>query len=85
MTGELEGWLRLGLTKGVGSATQRTLLATFGLPEQIFNVDRSAIAAVVGTALADQVLAQPDRAMLAKTMAWAETADRKSTRLNSSH
>ncbi|HRD33908.1 MAG TPA: DNA-processing protein DprA [Rhodocyclaceae bacterium] len=74
MTGELEGWLRLGLTKGVGSATQRTLLATFGLPEQIFNVDRSAIAAVVGTALADQVLAQPDRAMLAKTMAWAETA-----------
>lgn len=74
MTGELEGWLRLGLAKGVGPATQRTLLAAFGLPEQIFNVDRSAIAAVVGTALADQVLAQPDRAMLAKTMAWAETA-----------
>lgn len=74
MTEGLEGWLRLGLAKGVGPASQRMLLAAFGLPEQLFATDRTAIAAVVGTALAEQVLAEPDPAVIAKTLAWAERA-----------
>lgn len=73
MTEGLAGWLRLGLAKGVGPASQRTLLAAFGLPEQIFATDRTAIVSVVGPAVADQLLAEPDQAMIAKTLAWAQT------------
>lgn len=71
MTEGLEGWLRLALAKGVGPASQRTLLAAFGLPEQIFATDRTAIASVVGTVVADQLLAEPDPALIAESLAWA--------------
>lgn len=73
MSEGLEGWLRLSLAKGVGPASQRTLLAAFGLPEQVFATARTAIVSVVGPAVADQLLAEPDQAMIAKTLAWAQT------------
>lgn len=74
MTEGLEDWLRLGLAKGIGPATQRTLLAAFGLPARIFATDRTAIASLVGTVVANQLLAEPDQAIIARTLAWAETA-----------
>lgn len=73
MSEGLEGWLRLGLAKGVGPASQRTLLAAFGLPEQIFATTRTAIVSVVGPAVADQLLAEPDQAMITKTLVWAQS------------
>ena len=34
---ELKAWLRLQLTPGVGMGTARTLLAQFGLPQQLYS------------------------------------------------
>ena len=71
----LAHWLRLVLARGVGAATQRNLLAAFGLPEAIFAASRAALAAVVGTRMAQAVLAEPDTAQIERTLAWANEPD----------
>ena len=68
---ELAGWLRLTLRPGVGAERQRALLAAFGLPEQIFAASRSAIASVVGAAVADLLRAPPDNEKVDAALAWA--------------
>lgn len=50
LTTELEGWLRLALTPGVGDTTARALLVTFGSPESIFLQNRAALAAIASPA-----------------------------------
>lgn len=45
---ELAGWLRLTLTPGVGNATARKLLASFGLPERVFAQSGAALRQVAG-------------------------------------
>ena len=45
---ELAAWLRLLLTPGVGNESARKLLATFGLPEDVFRQSPPALRAVVG-------------------------------------
>ena len=50
--GELALWLRLTLTPGVGNATARSLLASFGLPETIFRQTATALRQVVSEKLA---------------------------------
>ena len=40
---DLTAWLRLTLTPGVGNATARRLLQTFGLPQQIFQQTAAAL------------------------------------------
>ena len=40
---DLTAWLRLTLTPGVGNATARRLLQTFGLPQQIFQQSHQAL------------------------------------------
>ncbi len=57
---ERDAWLRLKLTPGVGDATARKLLAAFGLPPDLFAQPRAALAAVVGPALAERLLAEPE-------------------------
>ena len=40
---ELEGWLRLALTPGIGNTTLRRLLAAFGLPQAVFDQPDAAL------------------------------------------
>jgi DNA processing protein len=68
----LTPWLRLGLTPGVGPQTQRKLLAAFGLPEQIYAAAHGALAAVVGAALATQLLDYDASAAVDQTLAWLD-------------
>ena len=71
---DLADWLRLARVPGVGTQGQRALLAAFGLPGHIFAAGRGALAAVVGGAAADAVLAAPARADIEPTLAWAGEA-----------
>lgn len=64
-------WLRLTLCPGLGPAAQRTLLAAFGLPEQVFAAGRSAITSVVGGPSADLVFAAPNQARIDAALAWS--------------
>ncbi|MCB1956663.1 MAG: DNA-processing protein DprA [Rhodocyclaceae bacterium] len=67
----LAAWLRLSLTPGLGDAGQRSLLAAFGLPDQIFAASRPALARVVGDRIA-AVLVDADReAAVSEHLAWA--------------
>ncbi len=65
-------WLRLSLIPGIGGASQRKLLAAFGLPERIFAADRAALGAVIGERAADRLLASDVRDAVAAALAWAE-------------
>ena len=69
---ELEAWLRLKLTPGVGDASARKLLAAFGLPPAILAQPRAALAAVVGPALAERLLTEPEgwRELCEQTRRW---------------
>lgn len=71
---DLADWLRLARVPGVGTQGQRALLAAFGLPGHIFAAGRGALAAVVGGAAADAVLAAPAQADIERTLAWAGEA-----------
>lgn len=53
---ELRHWLRLAAIPGIGRETQRRLLKAFGLPEAIFATGFSALSAVLGPALAENLL-----------------------------
>jgi len=54
---ELGSWLRLTLTAGVGNSTARKLLASFGMPQSIFQQSTATLAQVVSLAQA-QALSQ---------------------------
>ena len=71
---DLADWLRLARVPGVGTQGQRALLAAFGLPGHIFTAGRGALAAVVGGAAADALLAAPAQADIERTLAWAGEA-----------
>jgi len=47
---ELDAWLRLSLTPGVGDVSARRLLTAFGLPEQVFAQSEAALRQVVSAA-----------------------------------
>ena len=71
--GELAAWLRLTGAAGVGSETCRTLLAAFGLPQEVFAATRSQLARGVPQRTVDALTAAPDDRLLALTersMAW---------------
>jgi DNA processing protein len=57
---ELSAWLRLQLTPGVGNASARRLLATFGLPQALFSQPQVSLEQVVSSAQADALLAPPE-------------------------
>lgn len=56
---DLDGWLRLSLTPGVGSVSARRLLSAFGLPEQVFLQPAAALRQVVGEAQVQALLQVP--------------------------
>jgi len=57
---ELEGWLRLTLTPGVGNSTARKLLSAFGLPQSVFGQPLSALRHVVSETQALALRHTPD-------------------------
>ena len=67
---ELRSWLRLTSVPGIGPERQRQLLAAFGLPEQVFAAKRSALAEVIGSKLADQLLDHDTEAGIARALGW---------------
>lgn len=71
MTDGIADWLRFALAP-VSPARQRSLLAAFGLPGNIFAQSRSYLASVAGTDAADALLKEPDPGALNATLDWAE-------------
>lgn len=73
---ELEAWLRLTLTPGVGSDSARRLLAAFGLPPHVFDQTSAALREVVGPAQASALLKVPDTlaAQVQATQDWLGAA-----------
>ena len=53
---DLEAWLRLSLTAGLGGEGLRKLLVVFGGPEQVLGASRLALTAVVSGKVADAIL-----------------------------
>ncbi|MFT3718366.1 DNA-processing protein DprA [Pseudorhodoferax sp.] len=73
---ELDAWLRLLGTPGVGNATARRLLRAFGTPEAVFARDEAVLAQAVPAGVA-QALRQPPpghAALLEATLAWLQEA-----------
>ena len=66
----LADWLRFAHAP-VSPARQRSLLAAFGLPGNIFAQSRSHLANVVGHEAADALLKEPDPVALEAALAWA--------------
>ena len=67
----LAAWLRFALTP-VSPAQQRSLLAVFGLPGNIFAQPRSHLVSVAGHEVADALLREPDPAAMEAALAWAD-------------
>jgi DNA processing protein len=53
---DLEAWLRLSLTSGLGGESFRKLLSAFGGPEQVLGASRTALTRVVSGKIADAIL-----------------------------
>jgi len=73
-TDELEGWLRLALTPGIGNVAARKLLAAFGLPSTLFARSPSDWRQVVTAAQADALGQLPAElpALLDRTLEWLQ-------------
>ena len=73
---ELQTWLRLTLTPGVGLDSARKLLAAFGLPEQVFGQTAAALRQIVSATQATALLTEPAGLpdLLARTWDWLHEA-----------
>ena len=73
---ELAAWLRLLLTRGIGSITARRLLAAFGQPQAVFLQPREALRCIVSSRQADALLHAPAElpAQLAAVQQWLRSA-----------
>ena len=70
----LTDWLRLAQIQGIGPATARKLLSTFGLPENIFSASHASLRQVVSERLARAILtsaSDEEQQHIATTIAWA--------------
>lgn len=74
---ELEAWLRLTLTPGVGNDAARRLLAAFGLPQAIFEQPAVALRQVLTSAQAGAIQQVPEAlpALLQTTRDWLAAAE----------
>lgn len=70
---DVESWLRLGLTEGVGGGALRQLLVAFGDPDRVLAASRSALESVVKKSVAASVfLRKVDEERFVKTLKWLE-------------
>ena len=67
---ELCGWLRLGLTPGVGNSTARKLLRVFGLPASIFTRTATELARYVSAKQTAALLSEPPELPLLLETTW---------------
>ena len=74
---ELEGWLRLGLTPGVGDRTAHKLLSAFGLPDAVFSQSQAALRTCVSERVAQSLCQRPQGldALLECTWQWLQGGD----------
>ncbi len=70
--GELATWLRLALTPRIGPASARRLLAAFGLPQQVFQADPTALRDLLQPAQVQALRSEPPgwAAQVEATWAW---------------
>src|SRR5574338_132212 len=68
---DLPDWLRLTLVPGIGGERQRKLLAALGTPAQVFAAGRTAVATVIGGALADRLFDTDTREAADTALDWA--------------
>lgn len=73
---ELEAWLRLEATPGVGNTTARQLLAAFGLPQQVFEASATSLEQVVSARVRAALQQVPDGlpAALETTWVWLQAS-----------
>src|SRR5262245_12330668 len=71
---ELAAWLRLTETPQVGNETARRLLASFGLPQAIFEASESALREVVSESQVGALVSEPEHfpGLLDTTLKWLE-------------
>jgi DNA processing protein len=74
---ELEGWLRLSLTPGVGNGTARKLLAAFGLPPDVFAQSQERLLQLVSPAQAAALAEAPPGLadLMARTLDWLQAGE----------
>ena len=70
-TDALANWLRLTLAPGIGSETQRRLLADFGLPDHIFAASAATLGRTVPLQQAERLLSHDSGNQIAMALAWA--------------
>ena len=73
---DLQAWLRLTLTPGIGNAAMRRLLQAFGLPQSVFQQSGAALGQCVSSAQAQALLQEPPglAALLDTTWQWLHAA-----------
>ncbi|MCD6025861.1 MAG: dprA [Solimicrobium sp.] len=62
---EINSWIRLTSTDGIGCEAARKLLTTFGLPENIFSASYQALRQIVSERQANALIAPPSKETLA--------------------
>ena len=72
MDPELEAWLTLSLTEGLGNQACARLLVAFGSPQQVLAASRRALAEVVPAGVAAVIGAVPPREKLAAVAEWLD-------------
>ena len=85
---ELEAWLRLLLTPGVGNESARKLLAAFGSAQSIFEQSEAALLAIGSARLVEAIQTEPEelKGQLSSTLAWlAAGEDRCVVNLGEAH
>ena len=70
---ELAAWIKLSLIPGLGGQSLRKLLSTFGLPQRVLAVGRSALTGIVSAEIAARILSDLDSAAVDAALEWAAT------------
>lgn len=69
---ELESWLRLALTPGLGAATLRRLLGEFGLPENVIGAGRAQLARHLPATVIESLHSGSVARAVDQALAWAQ-------------
>jgi len=71
----LEGWLTLCLTPGLGAATIRRLLETFGPPDEVLRASGGALTRVAGSEAASALMSGAATPAVMRALQWASLAN----------
>jgi DNA processing protein len=85
---DLQYWLRLEQTKGIGPQTARKLLSVFGLPQNIFAAGVAELCRAVPDKIAHELAAPPSEALqdlIERSIAWASQPGNRILSLADAH